>query len=341
MQTSAKVELGRQLFFDKRLSRDGTVACATCHVPERAFADGRRIAIGIEGRVGRRNVPTLLNRAYGRTFFWDGRAKALEEQPLEALLNPNEMDLTLEGLGKRLSELPGLSEGKSYRERLEEVFVYELASIPNASSPRPSPPSDGREGVVLGATPLRGIIHGQKLDDLDPASQMAVQNAAKAIATYVRSLLSGNSAFDRYEHGDSSALSAAAKRGLQIFRGKGNCIACHSGPLLSDEEFHNTGVSWGKEPHDSGRLEVTHREQDRGKFKVPTLRNVAQTAPYMHDGSLATLEDVIEFYSKVANPNPNLDREVRPLNLAAEEKANLIAFLKSLSGGAQVQAESK
>ena len=291
-RTAAKVELGRQLFFDKRLSRDNTVACATCHVPERAFTDGKRVAVGIEGRFGRRNALSLFNRSYGRSFFWDGRAKALEEQPLEAIFNPKEMDLTLEELDKRLNELNELNrlsrEGatKSYRERFEEVF-----------DERPT-----------------------------------AQNVAKAIATFVRTLLSGNSPFDRFEHGDASALSDAAKRGLQIFRGKGNCIACHSGPLLSDEDFHNTGVSWGKEPVDLGNFEVTKKDADRGKFKTPSLRNVALTAPYMHDGSLATLEDVIELYNRGGQPNPNLDRELRPLGLTAEEKRDLAEFLASLSG---------
>ena len=157
----------------------------------------------------------------------------------------------------------------------------------------------------------------------------------------MRSLLSGNSAFDRYEHGESNALSEAAKRGLQIFRGQGDCIACHSGPLLSDEDFHNTGVSWGKEPLDLGRFEVTKREPDRGKFKAPGLRNVALTAPYMHDGSLATLEHVTDFYSKGANPNPNLDREIRPLNLNPRDQADLLAFLKTLTGEPPAQPELK
>ena len=159
------------------------------------------------------------------------------------------------------------------------------------------------------------------------------QNAAKALAAFVRTLRSGNSAFDRYEHGDQNALSEPAKRGLQIFRGKGNCIACHSGPLLSDEDFHNTGVSWGKEPLDLGRYELTRRDADRGKFKTPTLRNVALTAPYMHDGSLATLQEVVEFYSKGANPNSHLDREIRPIQLAPTGRSDLGEFLRSLTSG--------
>jgi cytochrome c peroxidase len=236
-RTPEKVELGRQLFFDKQLSRDGTIACATCHRPERALTDGKPVAAGIGNRQGRRNTPSLFNRAYGgKAFFWDGRVKSLEDQPLTAITNRNEMDLTLPELEIRLDH------NRDYSTAFGAVF----GERPNA------------------------------------------RDVAKALATFVRSLLSGDSAFDRFEQGDQAALPDAAKRGLQIFRGKGNCIACHSGPLLSSDEFHNTGVSWGKEPPDLGRFEVTKRDSDRGKFKVPTLRNVALTAPYMHDGSLAT-----------------------------------------------------
>jgi cytochrome c peroxidase len=286
--TAAKIELGQQLFLDKRLSHGRSVACASCHVPERAFTDGRRVAIGVNRRAGRRNTPSVLNRAYGKAFFWDGRSIALEDQPLQAITNRNEMDLTLAEFERRLNELKlRLDRGgtTTYRQQFQQVF-------------------------------------GEK---------PTAQKAAKALATFVRTLLSGNSAFDRFELGDQNALSESAKRGLQIFRGRGNCIACHSGPLISDEDFHNTGVSWGKEPLDLGRYEVTKNDADRGKFKTPTLRNVALTAPYMHDGSLATLEDVVAFYSRGANPNPSVDREIRPLNLSVTEKADLVAFLKSLS----------
>lgn len=251
--TREKAELGRQLFFDKRLSRDGTVACATCHIPEHAFSDGRRVAVGIESRVGRRNVPTLLNRAYGRTLFWDGRAKALEKQPLQAILNPKEMDLTREELETRLNELKelsGLHEGKSYREHFEEVFGTERSAGEAAEPVSPGESAAGATRYEVGRT---------------SRSAATPENAAKAIASFVRTLLSGNSAFDRFELGDANALSDAAKRGLQILRGKANCIACHSGPLMSDEDFHNTGVSWGKEPLD---LESTRRHRSAARSSI-------------------------------------------------------------------------
>ena len=281
--TPEKVELGRRLFFDPGLSRDGTISCASCHQPEKAFTDGRALAVGIEQRVGRRNVPTLLNGAYGKTMFWDGRAASLEEQALVPLTHPNEMDNSLEGIVERLREdgvYPGLFE-----------------------------PAFGSAEV----TPRR---------------------IAQALASYQRALVAGDSPFDRYLIlNDESALSDAARRGLALFRGKARCSHCHDGPLFTDQKFHNTGVGWGNEPPDLGRFEFTGIEEDKGRFKTPTLRNVTLTAPYMHDGSIASLEEVIEFYNRGGQPNPSLDPTIRPLNLSAQEKSDLIAFLRSLSAG--------
>ena len=156
---------------------------------------------------------------------------------------------------------------------------------------------------------------------------------ARALASYVRTIYSGDSPFDRYIYGDRNALSEQARRGLRIFRGKGNCTACHVGPTFSDEEFHNTGVAWRNSKFlDDGRYTVTKLEKDRGKFKTPTLREIARTAPYMHDGSLTKLEDVIDFYDDGGRKNPNLDEEIRPLKLTAREKREVLTFLKSLTG---------
>lgn len=161
----------------------------------------------------------------------------------------------------------------------------------------------------------------------------AVTNVAKAIAAFLRTLLSANSPFDRFEHGEEEALSAEARRGLDLFRGKANCVACHFGPTFSDEQFHNSGVAWRNGRFlDQGRFAVSGRPEERGAFKTPTLREVARTGPYMHDGSLATLEDVIEFYDRGGSRNPHLDPEIRPLSLTVEEKRALVAFLRSLSG---------
>lgn len=259
--TPAKIALGRRLFFDKRLSRDGTVACASCHDPKLAFSDGRKVARGINGAEGSRNAPAIINRGYGASFFWDGRAKTLEKQALEPILNPKEL---------------GMTEAEVER----------------------------RTGLKIG-------------------------EVTAALASYVRTIRSGDSRFDRYAAGKTSALSDQEKAGLELFRGKAGCNTCHIGPNFTDEKFHNTGVAFS---HVMPEGRPTDEGAGEGRFKVPTLREVARTAPYMHDGSLATLEDVIDYYDRGGNPNPGLDSDVRPLHLSSEEKQALIAFLKSLSG---------
>lgn len=252
-----KIELGRRLFFDKRLSRDNSISCSSCHDPERAFSDTNPLAIGVFDRKGRRNSPALINRAYGRRFFWDARIQTLEEQVLKPIEDSNEMDLTL-------------------------------------------PEAEARTGLK--------------------SSEMA-----HALSTYIRSLLFGGSPYDRFVNGDRTALNAEQQLGLTIFRGKANCTACHVGPNFTDESTHNTGVAWrDNKLHDTGA--------GQGDFKTPTLREIARTAPYMHDGSLTTLEDVIDFYNDGGRPNPNLDPELRPLRLTQAEKRALAAFLNALSG---------
>jgi cytochrome c peroxidase len=258
--TAESIELGRRLFFDRRLSCDQSLSCASCHDPERAFSDGRPLAVGIFGRQGRRNAPALINRGYGRSFFWDGRVAMLEEQVLKPIQDPNEMDMSLAEAAARVGLPP------------DEI--------------------------------------------------------SRALASFVRSILSGDSPYDRFINGDRSALTPEQQLGLQVFRGKGNCTACHVGPNFSDERLHNTGVAWR-----DGLL--TDEGADHGNFKTPTLREIARTAPYMHDGSLSTLQDVVEFYDRGGHPNPNLDSEIRPLRLSPAEKQGLLDFLSTLSGRMQ------
>jgi len=263
--TAERIDRGRELFFDTRLSRDRTIACASCHDPERAFSDGRPVAIGVFNRVGRRSAPALVNRGYGRSFFWDGRAATLEDQVLQPIQDPNEMDMTL-------------------------------------------PEVSARVGIPI-------------------------EEVSRSLASFVRSLLSGDSPFDRFINGDRSALTTEQQSGLQLFRGKANCTACHVGPTFSDERFHNTGVAWRSgRLLDEGRSAVTGRVDDRGAFKTPTLREVARTAPYMHDGSVLTLSDVVEFYDKGGSTNAGLDPELRPLHLTAVEKDAIVSFLHALNG---------
>ena len=279
--TLEKVALGRKLFLDPILSADRSISCAGCHDPETSFTDGRPTAVGVFDQVGPRRVPKLLNRGYGRTFFWDGRIPTLEEQVLQPIINPQEMDLELSEAIARLAK------DLSYPSEFREAF--------------------GRE---------------PNQDDL-----------ARALASYVRTILSGDSRYDRYVAGATAVLDAAERAGLEVFRGKGNCVTCHLGPNLTDERFHNTGVGYRDGRFaDDGRFTVSGRETDRGAFKTPTLRNVAETAPYMHDGSIATLEDVIDDYNNGGTPNPYLDREIRKLELSEDEKNALAAFLRTLTG---------
>ena len=262
--TPEKVRLGRALFFDPILSRDGSLSCATCHELERAFTDGRPVSRGVFDRVGTRNAPTLVNRAYGESQFFDGRASSLEEQAILPIQSPKELDLRLE---EALARLRGDAE-------YPELFRTAFGRAPD------------------------------------------VDGLAKALASYVRTIVAGGSPVDWYLRGERGAITELEEKGLRVFQGKGRCSACHIGPNFTDERFHNTGVAWQDgELLDPGRFAITGDESERGAFKAPSLREIARTAPYMHDGTLATLEDVIEFYDRGGNPNPYLDAQIRPLHL--------------------------
>jgi cytochrome c peroxidase len=275
--TPIKIRLGERLFFDAGLSADRQVSCASCHDPARAFTSGTRLAAGVFGRTGARNVPTILNRAYGQSFFWDGRAATLEEQALGPIENRTEMGLSLAAFTSRL--------------RRSALYQREFAA-------------------AFGEHP-------------------SATTAARALATYVRAQRVADAPYDRYRAGDRSALSADAARGLSLFRGRANCSSCHIGSNFTDEQFHNTGVSWGS--RDLGRFRVTRQAEDRGRFKTPTLRQLRLTSPYMHDGSFDNLEAVVDFYDAGGNANQWRDTELQPLRLTALEKRDLIAFLLSLS----------
>ncbi len=288
--TAETIALGRRLYYDPILSKDGTISCASCHQPDFGFADPRQFSVGVAGGTGNRQAPSVLNSAYYTTQFWDGRAASLEEQAVGPMQNPVEMAHTLENIEKALAADP------SYVEAFEKAF---------------------------GPGPI------------------TAENAAKAIASFERTVLSGNSPFDRYMYGgDETALSDQAKLGLEVFRSKerGNCAVCHTieedHALFSDSKFHNLGV--GAETDgtfkDPGRFKVTNVEADTGAFKTPTLRNIAQSAPYMHDGSLATLKDVVDFYIGAGNSNPHRDPELKELDhLTREERDALVVFMESLT----------
>jgi cytochrome c peroxidase len=274
--TKEKIELGKQLYFDPRLSCDDTTSCASCHDPKKGWSNGEAFATGVRSQVGGRSAPTVINSAYYELQFWDGRANRLEGQALGPIANPIEMDHNIDECARKLNEIPG------YRQQFQKVFN----------------------------------------------SDVTPENIAKAIAAFERTILSGNAPFDRFKAGDETALTEAAQRGMKLFFGKARCSACHAGGNFSDAAFHNIGIGLDKDEPDLGRYEVTKLLGDKGAFKTPTLREIARTAPYMHDGRFATLEEVVDYYDKGGFPNPQLDEEIFPLKLTAQEKADLVTFLK-------------
>ena len=278
-----KIDLGRKLYFDPRLSKDGTVSCATCHDPDKGFSDGRKTSSGIAGQVGGRNAPTVMNRLFSVEQFWDGRAEDLEAQALGPVQNPVEMGHTLEGMVSTLKRI------QAYAPDFEKAF--------------------GSPGITAGRVGM-------------------------AIASYERTVLAGNAPYDRYQAGDRAAMSEASVRGMEIFNDakRGNCLTCHAGFNFTDESYHNIGAGMDRPKPDLGRFTVTKKDFDRGAFKTPTLRNIAQNAPYLHDGSEKTLAGVVEFYDRGGVPNNWLSREIKPLKLSARDKADLVAFLEALTG---------
>lgn len=282
-----KAELGKLLYFDKRVSSDNTQACASCHATEKAFTDGAPFSTGIGGQKGGRSAPTVINRAFSTLQFWDGRAPSLEEQAKGPIANPIEMtsdktaDEAHEATARRLRAIPG------YVARFDKVF--------------------GK-------------------------NSLNINNVAKAIATFERTVYSGNAPYDKYNAGDTKAMSEAQIRGMNVFFNKAACDSCHIGFNFTDGSYVNIGIGMDKPKPDLGRYEVSKREEDKGAFKTPSLREIEHTGPYMHDGSLKTLEQVVEHYDKGGIKNPYLNERIKPLKLTKEDKSDLVQFLKALSG---------
>ena len=294
--TEEKVALGRRLFFEKRLSMDGTVACSTCHDPDKGFADGRRVSAGVGGRFGVRNSPSLSNVVFNEFQFWDGRASSLEEQAKSPMTNAIEM-----GMADHTAVVSVIAQDPAYVADFLKVF---------------------------GRAPK-------------------IEDTVAAIATFERTILSGDSKFDRFMAGEPLGMSEPAQRGWFLWNDKARCNTCHPfssvTPNFTDSKFHNIGVAAkGRDlaslfrgtPTDPelGRFAVTRQVVDLGSFKTPGLRDVALTAPYMHDGSVATLLDVVDFYDRGGEPNRYLDQLIRPLKLTHAEKHDLVAFMESLTG---------
>lgn len=308
--TRAKIELGRQLYFDTRLSADNTVSCASCHHPDEGWARHTQFGEGIGGQKGNRNSPVSYNRIFSKAQFWDGRAASLEEQAIGPIANPIEMGNTHEKVVDALKAIPG------YRLQFEKVF--------------------GEEGITI-------------------------ENVGRAIASFERVVVTGPSPYDYYERlapllaltdedfaddpdlkkdfearqADAKAhpMSESAIRGRKLFfLEKINCAQCHLGANFSDEIYHNLGVGMQAPEPDVGRYAVSQKDPDRGAFKTPTIRNVALTAPYMHDGSQKTLLEVVEHYNKGGTPNPHLSPKIKKLDLSEQDKLDLVAFMEACTG---------
>jgi cytochrome c peroxidase len=321
--TAEEIALGDKLFNDKRLSADDSVSCATCHDPKQAFTDGKPTSVGIKNQAGQRNSPTVLNAMFGATQFWDGRSATLEDQAVLPITNPIEMGMAS-----------------------NDAVVAKLKGIPEY------------------AAAFKKLYN----------REITIGDVASALAAFERTQFSGNARFDHFLAGDAKALSASEKRGWALFNGKGRCNSCHAGnaisPLFTDGKFHNIGIAahktdfvklaaeglatvrsgdekqidelaLGSKFSELGRFLVTKNENDIGSFKTPTLRNIALTGPYMHDGTLATLWDVMDHYNKGGVPNPYLDGGMQRLGLTEGEIDDLVAFMFALTSSDFKAQESK
>ena len=287
------VVLGQHLFFDPILSADSTISCASCHLPEKAFTDGTKVSVGVNGNVGRRSSMSLVNIAYAfNDLFWDGRANSLEAQALEPIEDPLELIEDWDNVENKLKR------SKRYQELFRKAF---------------------------------GITNSDEITRL---------LTVRAIAQYERIIISGNSKFDKVEYLDIAAYTLSELNGRDMFfdadpmTPDAECGHCHNGPLLTTQQYVNNGIEEVENLEDfsdKGRGEVTGMLFDNGKFRAPTLRNIELTAPYMHDGRFATLEEVVDHYNSGGHFAENVDPLIQPLGLSEKEKADIVAFLRTFT----------
>lgn len=312
--TRAKIELGRQLYFDTRLSSDNTVSCASCHHPDEGYGKHTQFGIGVNGQQGGRNSPISYNRILSSLQFWDGRAASLEEQAKGPIANPIEMANTHEQAIATLKSIPG------YVKQFEAVFGAKGVTIDTVAQAIAS----FERCLVTGPSPYDHAEQFKRFEKLDADDIADIKSDDPELyATYLKAVADVK----------KFPMSESAKRGRDLyFSERVNCAACHVGANLTDEKYHNIGVGMDKPMPDEGRMAISKKPEDFGAFKTPTIRNVEQSAPYMHDGSLKTLEEVVEFYNKGGIPNKNLSSKIKKLNLTDQEKKDLVEFMMACTG---------
>lgn len=313
--TKAKIELGRQLYFDTRLSIDNTVSCASCHHPDEGYARHTRFGVGIKGLEGGRNSPVSYNRILSAAQFWDGRAPSLEAQAVGPIANPIEMGNTHDNAVATLKKIAG------YKAQFEKIFPGKGVTIDGVGQAIAS----FERTIVSGTSPAD---HFEQLRTFEAAFKDDLKN----LDEFKKEDAAG---YEKYMTLKKAAAGAneSARRGRELFfTERANCTACHAGANFTDEKYHNLGVGMAAEKPDLGRFDQTKQTADRGAFKTPTIRNVALSAPYMHDGSQKTLEEVVEWYAKGGHPNPQLSEKVKVLKLSAQDKADLVEYMKALTG---------
>lgn len=271
----AKIELGKILFFDPRLSGSGKISCASCHQPELNWTDGKEKSIGHEGAITKRNAPTIQNSWFYHRLFWDGRSRDLQDQAFAPIVSEVEMNSDMPDVMRKLRRIGG------YKELFKKAFGS---------------------------------------DEIGP------DRMTEAIAVFEKTIVSGKSRFDQFLEGDTKALSNSELRGLHLFRTKARCINCHNGPLFSDNSFHNSGFS----NNDAGYYKVTHKDEDSAKFKTPSLRDVTKTGPWMHDGNMKDLSQIVNRYSLAKFP-PGTDSLLKPTGLSSKEQKDILNFLTAIS----------
>ncbi|TWT57625.1 Cytochrome c551 peroxidase precursor [Thalassoglobus neptunius] len=315
--TQAKIELGRQLYFDPRLSADTTISCATCHHPDEGYGRFTKFGVGIGGQEGNRNSPVSYNRILSDLQFWDGRAASLEEQAVGPIANPIEMGNTHEAAVGSIKNIPG------YVLQFRAVFGGKGKNAVNIENVADALASFERT-LVTGPAAYDFSEEMKRFAQLDPEDLEDLIDSSEEFAKQYEFAKQG---------AESNPMSESALRGQELFFSERvNCAACHVGANLADEKYHNLGIGMDAEDPDVGRYAVTKDEKDWGAFKTPTVRNVVHSAPYMHDGSLDTLMDVVEHYNKGGTPNKNLSDKIVKLNLTEQEKLDLVAFMEALTG---------